>query len=318
MTGVAAQWCGSAPSVYRQELETEWKKQGKPAPKWGARRVILNDLSPAATFIAANYNIPFDVEAFDKAGTQVLKDVAHELGWMYETLHTDGKTKARIEYTVWSEVLNCASCAGEIVFTEVALDEETQRIADELICPHCSAKSTKEQMDLAFESFVDSASGLVETRPRRVPVNIHYKIGKTKYKKRPDDIDKTTIARIAAMPLPSELPTVQLPDCQMTRVGRMKATNTTTIHSMFLPRAAQGMAALWRKANAHPNARTREMLLFFVEQAIWGMSVLARYAPTHFSQVNQYLSGVFYVGSQHAECSPCRCQHRDSNKASLN
>lgn len=304
MTGVAAQWCGSAPSVYRHELETDWKKQEKPAPKWGARRVILNDLSPAATFIAANYNLPFDVEAFEKAGTQVLKDVAHELGWMYETLHTDGKTKARIEYTVWSEVLNCASCAGEIVFTEVALDEETQRIADELICPHCGAKSTKEQMDLAFESFVDSASGLVETRPKRVPVIIHYKIGKTKYKKRPDDTDKKTLAQIAAMPLPPELPTVQLPDCQMTRVGRMKTTKTTTIHSMFLPRAAQGMAALWRKANAHPNARTREMLLFFVEQAIWGMSVLARYAPTHFSQVNQYLSGVFYVGSQHAECSP--------------
>ena len=34
------------------------------------------------------------------------------------------------------------------------------------------------------------------------------------------------------------------------------------------------------------------------------MSILARYAPTHFSQVNQFLSGVFYVGSQHAECSP--------------
>jgi hypothetical protein len=46
------------------------------------------------------------------------------------------------------------------------------------------------------------------------------------------------------------------------------------------------------------------MLLFFVEQAIWGMSFLARYAPTHFSQVNQYLSGVYYVGSQIAECSP--------------
>ena len=46
------------------------------------------------------------------------------------------------------------------------------------------------------------------------------------------------------------------------------------------------------------------MLLFFVEQAIWGMSVLARYAPTHFSQVNQYLNGVYYVGSQIVDVSP--------------
>ena len=45
-------------------------------------------------------------------------------------------------------------------------------------------------------------------------------------------------------------------------------------------------------------------LLFFVEQAIWGMSVLARYVPTHYSQVNQYLSGVFYVASQIVDPSP--------------
>lgn len=304
MTGVAAQLCGSAPAAFRHELEMEWKKQGKAAPKWGSRRVILNDLSPAATFIAANYNLPFDVEAFAKAGAKILKDVEHDIGWMYETLHTDGKTKARIEYTVWSEVLNCSSCAGEVVFTDVALDEETQRVADELICPHCGAKSTKENMDLAFESFVDSATGRVETRPKRVPVIINYKIGKVKYKKRPDDADRKTLEQIAELALPVEMPTVELPDCQMTRVGRMKTTNTKTVHSMFLPRAAHGMAALWRRASACPDVRTKEMLLFFVEQAIWGMSVLARYAPTHFSQVNQYLSGVFYVGSQHAECSP--------------
>jgi len=58
MTGVAAQWCGSAPASYRHEIEMAWKKDGRPAPKWGARRVILNDLSPAATFIGATTTFP--------------------------------------------------------------------------------------------------------------------------------------------------------------------------------------------------------------------------------------------------------------------
>jgi len=31
---------------------------------------------------------------------------------------------------------------------------------------------------------------------------------------------------------------------------------------------------------------------------------MARYVPTHYSQVNQYLNGVYYIASQHAECSP--------------
>ena len=64
----------------------------------------------------------------------------------------------------------------------------------------------------------------------------------------------------------------------------------------------------WRRCGGAPvgarDRRLRNVLLFFVEQAIWGMSVLARYAPTHYSQVNQYLTGVFCVGSQIAEVSP--------------
>lgn len=86
--------------------------------------------------------------------------------------------------------------------------------------------------------------------------------------------------------------------------SRIAPKGFTRVHHFFFPRAAQAMGTLWEKAMAHPHARIRAFLLFMVEQAIWGMSVLARYAPTHFSQVNQYLNGVYYVASQHAECSP--------------
>jgi DNA modification methylase len=309
MTGVAAQWCEAAPLTYKHGIEAEWKKQGKAAPKWGARRVILNDLSPAATFIAANYNLPFDVEAFAKAGKQLLKDVENELGWMYKTTHTDGKTEGRIEYTVWSEVLTCSACAGEIIFTEAAMDEETYRVEDILTCPHCGAKGTKEQMDLVFESYIDPSTGMVNKRPKRVPFLIQYKIGLKRYSKRADQKDIELAQQIALLPIPKELPTTVLPDSQMTRVGRMRSTNTTTIHSMFLPRSSYAMSALWRLAEGTEDPRIKKMLLFMVEQAIWGLSVLNRYQPIQQgkpggSQVNRQLTGVLYVPSQHAECSP--------------
>ena len=128
MTGVAAQWCGSAPAEYRKQIEAEWSKQGLAKPKWGARRAIVNDLGPAATFIAANYTLPFDVSAFARAAQRILTEVEKELGWMYETLHSDGKTKGRINFTVWSEVFTCPECAGEIVFLDEALDADTKRV----------------------------------------------------------------------------------------------------------------------------------------------------------------------------------------------
>lgn len=304
MTGVAAQWCGTAPASYRHEIEMAWKQQGRKAPQWGARRVVLNDLSPAATFIGANYNLPFDVDAFAKAGKQLLTEVEQEIGWMYETLHTDGKTVARIDYTVWSEVLNCSACAGEIVFTEAALDEETKAVADVLTCPHCGAQGKKEQMDLRFETFIDPATGATQHRPKRIPALIVYKIGKIAYTKKPDEIDLARLDKIAHLPIPKELPMDRFPDCQMTRVGRMKTTNSTAVHLMFLPRAAYAMAMLWGKAEATENPRTRDMLVFMVEQAIAGLSILNRYSPSHFSQVNRMLTGVYYVASQTSECSP--------------
>ena len=304
MTGVAAQWCGTAPEAYRHELEQQWKEEGREAPEWGARRVILGDLSPAATFIAANYNIPFDVEAFAAAGRRLLDDVEDEIGWMYETLHTDGKTKGRINFTVWSEVFSCPECAGDVVFLEEALDKVTQKTRSEFPCPHCSAELTKRRLGRFFETLVDPASGEPWKRIRLRPVLINYRVDGARHEKEPDLSDLSTLDRIRNLDLPIEIPTNTFPIKEMYHGSRLSPKGFTHVHHLFLPRAAHALAAMWRYVTKHKDYRLRNMLSFLVEQAIWGMSVLARYAPTHYSQVNRYLSGVFYVGSQIAEVSP--------------
>jgi len=304
MTGVAAQWCGSAPSTYRLDLEQQWRNEGREAPEWGARRVILGDLSPAATFIAANYNLPFDAAAFCNAADRLLMEVEDEIGWMYETLHTDGKTKGRINYTVWSEVFSCPECAGEIVFLGEALDKETKRTRTRFSCPHCSAELTKDNLQRSFETRVDPFTGETCRRIRLRPVLINYSIGATRHEKEPDANDLSTLAQTAERPLPPEVPTNALPIDEMYHGSRLAPKGFQHVHQMFLPRAAHALAAMWRHANRYQDPRIRSMLLFFIEQTIWGMSMLARYAPTHYSQVNRYLSGVYYVGSQIAEVSP--------------
>ena len=304
MTGVAAQWCETPPSQYRAEIETRWQEQGRPAPKWGPRHTILGDLSPAATFIAANYNVPFNVADFTRSAQQLLDEVAAEIGWMYETTHTDRTTKARINYTVWSEVFICPECAGDVVFVDAALDSATRRIKREIECPHCGVRTTKERMDLQLESSFDPLLRQLIHAPKRVPVIVNYSVDGRNYEKPPDANDMELIRRTGEQEVPRELPTDALPDCQMTRVGRMRTTRTMYVRQMYFMRAAHALAALWRGAQACNEPRLRNMLLFFVEQAIWGMSVLNRYVPSHFSQVNRQLSGVYYVGSQIAEVSP--------------
>ncbi len=309
MTGVAAQWCGAAPDDYRRKIERQWGDEGRPAPEWGARRAVLGDLSPAATFIAGNYNTPFDVGAFAAAARQLLDAVEAEIGWMYETLHTDGKTKGRINYTVWSEVFSCPECTGEVVFLDEALDVATGQTRAEFPCPHCSAKLTKANLQRSFETFIDHVSGDAWNRIRLRPARIRYSVGRRRYVKEPDGDDLAIIDRINDLIPPLEVPTNLFPIDEMYHGSRLAPKGFTRVDRMFLPRAAHALAALWRQATACDDHRLRNMLLFFVEQAITGMSVLNRYQPIQHgrvggSQVNRQLSGVYYVGSQIAEVSP--------------
>lgn len=304
MTGVAAQWCGAAPAEYRHKLEQEWRAAGLDKPEWGARHAILGDLSPAATFIAANYNLPFDVEDFEKAAERILKEVDDEIGWMYETLHSDGRTKGRINYTVWSEVFTCPDCGGEVVFLEEALDRATKRVKDSFPCPHCAAMLNKDNLERQLRTEIDPVLGTPWKRIRLDLVFINYSIGSKVFEKPFDDKDQETLRRIEQIPLPPELPTDPMPIDEMYHGSRLAPKGFTHIHHLFLPRQAHALGLLWRIAQAEPNARQRQMLLFGVEQAMWSTSVLNRFRPTGYSQVNQYMTGVYYVPSQISELSP--------------
>jgi hypothetical protein len=304
MTGVAAQWCGAPPEAYRLGLEAAWEKDGLEKPRWGARRVVLNDLSPAATFIAANYNLPFDVDDFSAAGRRILDEVAGELGWMYETMHTDGKTVGRIEYTVWSEVFHCPDCSGEVVFLEEALDDESKRVRETFPCPHCGAELTKHRLNRFYESRFDPAIGTTVRTPKRKPALIRYSVGNNRHEKMPDKRDLDVLKRVEALGWPVGIPTVEIPPMHMTHErARMDYSGITHIHHFFLPRAAHALAALWRKAHSHPDPHTRSILKFLMDSHFVNLSIMNRYRPEVSFPYNP-LGGVYYIPSLISEASP--------------
>ncbi len=165
MTGVAAQLCGNRAEIaalgYRvgddgvichDTQDVAGKSILLPISRIGYRHAILNDLSPAATFIASNYNTRFDATSFQNHARRILDELEAELGWMYKTLHTDGKSTGRINYTVWSDVFSCSECLKEIVFVHEALDEKTGSIRETFPCPHCGVTSSKDALKLLYES----------------------------------------------------------------------------------------------------------------------------------------------------------------------
>jgi len=321
MTGVAAQMCGDRDvvmslgyqvkpdgAILRQETDEEGKIFWQAFSKLGARRAVLNDLSPAATFIAYNYNTPVDVQAFEREAKRILKEVEEECGWMYETKHSDGRT-GKIDYTVWSEVFSCPECASEIVFLQEALDRETKQVRETFPCSHCQAVLNKKLLDRREESKFDKSTNRLVNRTRREPALIFYRIGKDRYEKVPDQLDFDVLKKIEFMNTTAIFPNDRMmhaPDDQEAWGDKWRAgtASFTHVHHLYIPRAKQTLSVLWTKLDSISDYKTRAFVRFCIEQSIMGMSLIARYVPSHFSQVNQYMTGVYYVASQHAECSP--------------
>ena len=313
MVGVAAQLCGS-PKIAKElgytigedgSLTTNAQEQeAQRHIQIGPRNALISDISPIAGFIAANYSRPFDMEEFKRIGTELLEKVEDEVGWMYETKHSDGLRKGKINFTVWSDIYACPECTEEIVFVEEAFDPDMKQVRENFPCPRCNAALQKGRLELLYSSSIDPATNEIIRRPRRRAVLIDYSVGRARFTKKPDTSDLATLRTIEELSKPPELPTLKLADSQMIRVGRMKPAGITHVHHFFQSRPAHALSSLWRNATLIDDKRLRHMALFFVEQAIWTMSLLNRFRPSGYSQVNQYLSGVFYVPSQQAEVSP--------------
>ena len=317
MTGVAAQMCGDRAAVralgyqvepdgtiLQEETEKDGQKDWRPFSRLGTRKVALSDLSPVATFMAAKYNSEFDIDLYKEEFQRILGQLYDELGWMYETIHSDRKTIGKINYTVWSEVFNCAECLEEIVFLNQAFDASEKRVLNEFPCPNCSSLCNKKNMNLCFESKYEPSTNSTIKYPKRIPVLMRYSIGKDVYEKKVDLDDLKLLSEIGELNRPESVPSFSLPEMQMAKVGRMKTTLTTHMHKFFIDRQAQSMGRLWELINQVNNIPIRQMMLWTIEQSIPGMSILNRYQSSHFSQVNRQLAGVFYVPSQMSECSP--------------
>jgi len=327
MTGVAAQMCGDrevieslgvtkqSPEqkykvdkdgiIFERQLNEDGKFSWVKFSKLGARKAVLNDLSPAATFIAYNYNTPVDVAAFEKEAKRILKEVEKECGWMYETLHTDGKTKGKINYTVWSDVFVCPECAGEVVFWEAAVDKDAMEIRNYFPCPHCQAELTKRKMDRAWITKYDSALKDSIRQAKQIPVLMNYTLNgsKKRFKKAPDEADLSLIDKIENSNIPHWFPTDRMMEGKETR--RNDPAGITHVHHFYTKRNLWVLAALWKIFSEISNPFLRGLLKNFITAAqinldrryAWrengkgGIIKGTMYVPS-FSQENTVFQGI--------------------------
>ncbi len=337
MTGVAAQMCGdrtvvqamgfrvdSNGAIYEQSNE-DGRLVWKPFSKLGVRRAILNDLAPAATFIAYNYNTPANVSDFESEARKSLAAVESECGWMYQTLHSateeqiaaalrkvadsnqpklvDVAPLGRINYTVWSDVYSCGECAGEVVFWDVAVDAKAGKVRDEFPCPHCAAVLTKRSMERTKNLRRDREANETIRQAKQVPVLINYSVGKRRFEKNPDVVDLALVEKIDALQLDHWVPIEKLPDGFNTRQP-IESHGITRVHHFYTRRNLTVLASLRHHLK---KSRLEGQLLCLVGDQLPRASKMHKIAVsrlnTNLSKTAGILAGTLYVPSNQIEYS---------------
>lgn len=333
MTGVAAQLCADKTTVeslgYKAKPDgTLLTSDGSPFSKLGTRRAILGDLSPAATFIAHNYNTPTNSAVFREEAGRILLAVEAECGWMYSTLdrpkanqiatavgllkehHKElrevgaGLPWGRINYSIWSDIFLCSECSGEVVFWDAAVDKNAGKVRDEFPCPHCKARLTKRSMERAFVNYRDSALNETIKQAKQVPVLINYTRGKDRLEKTPDDFDRALMQLIATQKSEAWFPSKRMPDGDECR--RNDGYGITHMHHFYARRNLYTLSHLWEQsATSQHRWLVTGILQRASKQHQIAISRIGGPKAGEGGATAGHRRGTLYVPSNQVEFNPC-------------
>lgn len=303
MTGVAAQLCENAPFDILRLASSHSHTACA-----GIRYSILNDLSPAASFIAANYNTPIDNNRFLKEGNRIIAELEEEFSWMYSTRHDLPLNQAAIEgagnnetgtinYTVWSDVFICPHCGKEIVYWDAAVDFSKHEVSDNMVCPYCNAKVSKKGAERAQVVFYDEYIDETVSIAKQVPVRINYFYNGKRFDKTPDATDIRTIERVNSAKIPYWFPTDNLPKGYNTEQPK-RSHGVTNVHYFYTKRTQYLLAALYEKCqhSTYPNAQLT-MLTSILNRNAYKCNrfIINKYNPN--GRINGPKSGTLYIPS---------------------
>ena len=278
MTGVAAQMCGDKDSVTSLGYQVTsngdvLKKESEESNKWvpfsklGSRYVVLNDLSPAASSIAYNYNKPVEGELFDQLSRKIYQEVSDELGWMYFTKHTDGRL-GKINFTLWSDVFSCPECSTEVEFWKDSVDSFKGSVKDKFNCKGCGKELNKRSLERVWVNVFDPLIQKTVKFAKEVPSLINYSIDGKRFEKEPDKQDKETIRKVEETNLESHVPIVELPDGYNLRQPK-NSHGITHVHHFYTKRNLLVLSAFWSKILKY-SQHCSHLKLWFTSSHAWG------------------------------------------------
>lgn len=196
--------------------------------------VILNELSPAASFIADRFTSRCDPAALGAAVRLVTESLATLRHHLYTTQCRTCGRDTELLFTVWSYQVKCTSCNKEFVLWDECRSYgktvREHKFLREFPCPHCKLNIKKSRLP----------------RKNPVPVLVGYKCcGKVQSEVGPSAKDLELIASVESgrFASPGFLPECELPEG--VNLSQPKRHGLTSVNSFYTARNLAAMSNLW-------------------------------------------------------------------------
>ena len=346
MTGVAAQLCDDRLAI--QELGFRVKNDGTIIDekgvifsKIGARRTILSELSPAATFITYNYNMPPRADIFKQEAEKIFEEFDTKCSWMYKTLinateaeinlisseldrcrnaedcreflHSESTIKKKLKISdskiklvtvnciVWTDIFICPECAEEINYWERAVDKKKGKARSEFTCEKCNAIIKKNRLERAITTHYDEVIGKSRSFAKQLPVLIDYTNKTQRDNKIPDKFDCNLIRKIEELSNDSYFPINPLPDGFNTSQPK-NSHGVEYLHHFYTKRNIVCLSYIYEMIRVNNN------LLFLFTSMVCRATLMNRIHLKNFifgggGWNAGYLKGTLYISSLPIEIS---------------
>ena len=213
--------------------------------------VILNELSPAASFIADRFTRQCDPEAFAagvRAVCEALKGLRREL---YTTECRTCGRDTEILFTVWSYQVLCGACGHEFVLWDhcrrYGRTVREHKIVSEFPCPRCATTLKKSRL----------------RRTTALPVLLGYKCCTPQQVEHAlTEQDRERLRQIENNPplAAGFTPTTELPDG--VNLGQPKRHGLTSVDRFYTARNLAAMGHLWRQIHCVKDDEVAGFLAF--------------------------------------------------------
>ena len=220
------------------------------AAREAGRHVLINDLSPVATFISSvNTRSHNRARAVEKL-QQILSDSRNTWQHLYET--TEQGKQLTVNYYVWSDVFTCPECVFEFPFFPHGVIHHGDKVETRKVfhCPSCNAELNVRRVERVV---------LREGKKKQL-VWVNAGEGKLRINREPNAHDLALIRKIEDMPIPTWFPSDMIdPEGYSARLAQLGDKAITDISLFLSKRNLLVFSDLWARIDGIYDTPTRNL-----------------------------------------------------------